>query len=693
MVTATLDGMAAGGFYDVVGGGFHRYSVDDRWLVPHFEKMLYDNAVLASTYLHAWVVTGRERYREIVEETLGYMLRELALPGGAFASAHDADTDGVEGLTYTWTPEEAAAVGLPQGRARALRARTPDRARRGRARAPAPRSRRARHAPAAVPRRQGPRLVERPRARGARRGGLPARARRLARGGARARRVPPRPAERGRRPASPLDPRRADERLRLSRRLRERRARPDRAACRNGRASLAARGAAARAPRRRALRGRRARRLLPLARRRRRARRAHEGPPGHADPVGELDARVRPPAPRADLGRRRARAESGVRLPPRGARAAPCSRLLRLDAVRDRPLAEPAARARDRRRRGLAGRTRRTRALPAADGRRRRPVRGGAAPRRQGPRRRKARCLRLRALRRATPPSPSRSRSRSDAHLPDDRRAGGRHLGRLGSSRPPHRGARARGPLPLRSLHRDHPARRGRPRRVGDARRARGDHGPHPARHDGLARDVPAPERPRADGRHGRPHLRRPRRGGDGLGLVRAGASSARLPVPRREAALRAVRGAGRGRRPLLDGGALRPRRPGVHAARPAGASAPGAAAAPAARSRRDGEAAVRGARGPLCDRGEHARRAERRAARAQSRARPRLRGGRARSRNPRLFRDDDLLPRRDARRRRRPRGLVPRDSRRRHGSGRADRRAPRPLARRHGGRGRGASP
>ena len=113
MVTSTLDGMAAGGFYDVVGGGFHRYSVDDRWLVPHFEKMLYDNAVLASTYLHAWVVTGRERYREIVEETLGYMLRELALPGGALASAHDADTDGVEGLTYTWTPDEAAAVGLP----------------------------------------------------------------------------------------------------------------------------------------------------------------------------------------------------------------------------------------------------------------------------------------------------------------------------------------------------------------------------------------------------------------------------------------------------------------------------------------------------------------------------------------------------------------------------------------------------
>jgi uncharacterized protein len=114
MVTATLDGMAAGGFYDVVGGGFHRYSVDDRWLVPHFEKMLYDNATLASTFLHAWVVTGRERYREIVEETTEYMLRELALPGGGLASAQDADTEGVEGLTYTWTPEEADTIGLPR---------------------------------------------------------------------------------------------------------------------------------------------------------------------------------------------------------------------------------------------------------------------------------------------------------------------------------------------------------------------------------------------------------------------------------------------------------------------------------------------------------------------------------------------------------------------------------------------------
>jgi uncharacterized protein len=114
LVRATLDGMAAGGMYDVLGGGFHRYSVDEAWLVPHFEKMLYDNALLASTYLHAWLVTGEKRYRRVVEETLDYMVRDLRLPEGGFASAQDADTDGVEGLTYTWTPEELEeALGEP----------------------------------------------------------------------------------------------------------------------------------------------------------------------------------------------------------------------------------------------------------------------------------------------------------------------------------------------------------------------------------------------------------------------------------------------------------------------------------------------------------------------------------------------------------------------------------------------------
>jgi uncharacterized protein len=112
MVRGTLDGMAAGGLYDIVGGGFHRYSVDARWVVPHFEKMLYDNALLASAYLHAWVVTGEDRYRSVVEETVGYLLREMLLDNGGLASAQDADTDGVEGLTYTWTRAEWEGLGL-----------------------------------------------------------------------------------------------------------------------------------------------------------------------------------------------------------------------------------------------------------------------------------------------------------------------------------------------------------------------------------------------------------------------------------------------------------------------------------------------------------------------------------------------------------------------------------------------------
>jgi uncharacterized protein YyaL (SSP411 family) len=110
MTARTLDGMALGGMWDEVGGGFHRYSVDAQWLVPHFEKMLYDNALLASAYLHGWAVTGEPRYREVAERTVDYVLRELSLPEGGLASAQDADTDGVEGLTYTWTTDELAAV-------------------------------------------------------------------------------------------------------------------------------------------------------------------------------------------------------------------------------------------------------------------------------------------------------------------------------------------------------------------------------------------------------------------------------------------------------------------------------------------------------------------------------------------------------------------------------------------------------
>src|SRR2546421_4267725 len=114
MVTRTLDGMAAGGMYDLLGGGFHRYSVDERWLVPHFEKMLYDNALLVPAYLHGWLVTGEERYRRVAEETLDYVVRELRLEHGGFASAQDADTEGVEGLTFTWTEEEGVPGELLQ---------------------------------------------------------------------------------------------------------------------------------------------------------------------------------------------------------------------------------------------------------------------------------------------------------------------------------------------------------------------------------------------------------------------------------------------------------------------------------------------------------------------------------------------------------------------------------------------------
>jgi uncharacterized protein YyaL (SSP411 family) len=113
-VRLTLDGMAAGGMYDLVGGGFHRYSVDPQWLVPHFEKMLYDNALLVPPYLHAWLLTGEERYRVVAEQTLDYMVRELRLENGGFASSQDADTDGVEGLTYTWTADEGAPPELLQ---------------------------------------------------------------------------------------------------------------------------------------------------------------------------------------------------------------------------------------------------------------------------------------------------------------------------------------------------------------------------------------------------------------------------------------------------------------------------------------------------------------------------------------------------------------------------------------------------
>ncbi|HVM41555.1 MAG TPA: thioredoxin domain-containing protein, partial [Acidimicrobiia bacterium] len=106
IVQVSLDAMMAGGIYDQVGGGFHRYSTDAAWLVPHFEKMLYDQALLAKVYLHAWQATGDDRYRRVVEETVGYVLRDLRHEEGGFFSAEDADSEGVEGKFYVWSLDE-----------------------------------------------------------------------------------------------------------------------------------------------------------------------------------------------------------------------------------------------------------------------------------------------------------------------------------------------------------------------------------------------------------------------------------------------------------------------------------------------------------------------------------------------------------------------------------------------------------
>ena len=116
-ITTTLDHMAAGGIHDQLGGGFHRYSTDERWLVPHFEKMLYDNAQLAALYLAAWQITGQPHYREVTTDTLDYVLREMTAPDGGFYSSQDADSEGHEGRYYVWSAAEIEnALGAKDGR-------------------------------------------------------------------------------------------------------------------------------------------------------------------------------------------------------------------------------------------------------------------------------------------------------------------------------------------------------------------------------------------------------------------------------------------------------------------------------------------------------------------------------------------------------------------------------------------------
>ena len=110
MARSTLEAMARGGIHDQLAGGFARYSVDARWVVPHFEKMLYDNALLLRAYLHLWRATGAQWARPVADATAAFLVRDLGTPEGGFASALDADTEGVEGLTYVWTPTELVEV-------------------------------------------------------------------------------------------------------------------------------------------------------------------------------------------------------------------------------------------------------------------------------------------------------------------------------------------------------------------------------------------------------------------------------------------------------------------------------------------------------------------------------------------------------------------------------------------------------
>ena len=272
----------------LVGGGFHRYSVDAQWLVPHFEKMLYDNALLVSAYPHGWAVTGEPRYREVAERTVEYVLRELSLPEGGFASAQDADTDGVEGLTFTWTAEELPRCSAsPRRAAAAVRARPldhPRRAHRGRARAAARRPRPSARSPAATTRRSRPGTGScSPRSPTPAAGSA---ATTGSRAPARARRLPARAALDAGRPPAPHLPARPGAARGRARRLRRRRQRPARAARRRRRPALARGGAPPRAARRRVVRRRPARRLLADARGRRAARARKKHFDDHPTPSG-----------------------------------------------------------------------------------------------------------------------------------------------------------------------------------------------------------------------------------------------------------------------------------------------------------------------------------------------------------------------------------------------------------------------
>jgi uncharacterized protein YyaL (SSP411 family) len=128
MVEQTLDAMRRGGIYDQVGFGFHRYSTDASWLVPHFEKMLYDQALLMMAYTDAWQATGKTDYRDVVDEIAQYVMRDLSAPDGGFYSAEDADSEGEEGKFYVWSMDQLDAL-LGDDAARVAQVYGADRAR------------------------------------------------------------------------------------------------------------------------------------------------------------------------------------------------------------------------------------------------------------------------------------------------------------------------------------------------------------------------------------------------------------------------------------------------------------------------------------------------------------------------------------------------------------------------------------